>query len=222
MCNDSACQASPELASAPETENEQRKLEKAMRFSHAKPSANSHSLSLFANRILLSLQSRNCHNMHLAQLWKAVFTHINAAQEDGSAHWRKAKRKDLMDVLCPRRVSQDEVLRKRPDSHDASTLNGATNATWGAHRSHSRSAGGVVFLYAEGDVFCRWRCLPTIALSSTEAEFATMADAGKAALICLRMLRSDMGFIQEHQMQANNRGKWGRHNSQHVERDKSM
>ena len=35
-----------------------------------------------------------------------------------------------------------------------------------------------------------------ILLSSTEAEFASMADAGKAALY-LRSLLSDMGFVQE-------------------------
>ena len=37
--------------------------------------------------------------------------------------------------------------------------------------------------------------LPTIALSLTEAEFASMADAGKAALY-LRSLLSDMPFTQ--------------------------
>jgi hypothetical protein len=67
MCNDSACQASPELASAPETENEQRKLEKAMRFSHAKPSANSHSLSLFADRILMQANNRGKWGRHNSQ-----------------------------------------------------------------------------------------------------------------------------------------------------------
>ena len=54
---------------------------------------------------------------------------------------------------------------------------------------------------------CKCRCLPTIALSSTEAEFASMADAGKAAL-CLRSLLSDMGLLQDFptETQADNRG----------------
>jgi hypothetical protein len=38
--------------------------------------------------------------------------------------------------------------------------------------------------------------MPTAAFSSTEAEFASMADAGKAAL-CLRSLLSDIGLLQE-------------------------
>jgi hypothetical protein len=61
-------------------------------------------------------------------------------------------------------------------------------------------------------------------LDSRLAEFASIADAGKAALCLLRSLLSNMGFVQEHltETQADNQGaacKWRPHNSQHVERD---
>ena len=93
-------------------------------------------------------------------------------------------------------ITPDDILRSYPDSHDFSALHGATDATWGTDQSHRRSVGGIVFLYASGPVYykeCRY--LPMIALSSTQAEFASMADAGKAALY-LRSLLSDTGFAQ--------------------------
>jgi hypothetical protein len=78
-----------------------------------------------------------------------------------------------------------------------SMSHGAADATWGADRSHRRSVGGIVFMHAGGAVHCKCRHhLPTIALSSTEAEFASMADAGKAVL-CLRSLLSDTGLLQD-------------------------
>jgi hypothetical protein len=122
-------------------------------------------------------------------------------------YWRKKSCLDLPDTPHPRTVTPDDILHKYLDTHDASTLHGASDATWGADRSHRRSVGGIVFLYAGGAVYYRCRYLPTIALSSTEAEFASMADAGKAALY-LRSLLSDMGFVQEQptEIQADNRG----------------
>jgi hypothetical protein len=133
---------------------------------------------------------------------KAVFVYLNATREDGLVYWRKKPRNDLPAGPPRRTVTPNDILRTYPDSHDLSTLHGATDATWGADRSHRRSVGGIVFLYA-GE--CRY--LPTIALSSTEAEFASMADAGKAALY-LRSLLAEIGLLQEHptEIQADNHG----------------
>ena len=42
--------------------------------------------------------------------------------------------------------------------------------------------GGIVLMLAGGAVYYRTHLQPTVALSSTEAEFTTMADTGKTAL----------------------------------------
>jgi hypothetical protein len=152
---------------------------------------------------------------------KAVFVYLNATREDGLAYWRKAPRDDLPDVPHPQTVTPDDMLRTYPDRHDGSTSHEATDATWGADRSHRRSVGGIVFLHAGGAVCYRCRYLPTIALSSTEAEFASMADAGKAALY-LRSLLSDMGFVQnfppKYKLITGAQCRWQRHSSLHVAR----
>jgi hypothetical protein len=212
MRNDAAYQATLELATAPETEKEQRQLETAMGFSYRQAIGE----LIFALTIcrpdiavpvikLAQYASRPAPEHYKAV--KAVFVYLNATREDGLVYWRKTPRDDLPDVPHPRTVTPDDILRTYPDSHDGSTLHGATDATWGADRSHRRSVGGIIFLYAGGAVYYRCRYLPTIALSSTEAEFASMTDAGKAALY-LRSLLADMGFDQEYptEIQADNRG----------------
>ena len=212
MRNDAAYQATLELAKAPETEKEQRELEKAMGFSYRQAIGE----LIFALTIcrpdiavpvikLSQYASRPAVEHYKAV--KAVFVYLNATREDGLVYWRKTPRDDLPNVPHPHTVTPEDILRSYPDSHDLSTLHGATDATWGADRSHRRSVGGIVFLYAGGAVYYKCRYLPTIALSSTEAEFASMADAGKAALY-LRSLLSDMGFTQDlpTEIQADNRG----------------
>ena len=42
--------------------------------------------------------------------------------------------------------------------------------------------GGVVMMLAGAAIYYKTRLQPTVALSSTEAEFVNMANAGKAAL----------------------------------------
>ena len=55
--------------------------------------------------------------------------------------------------------------------------------------------GGVVIMFAGAAVYYRTHLQPTIALSSTEAEFMNMTDAGKAALY-MRWILEDIGIIQ--------------------------
>ncbi len=210
--DDAACQASLELATAPETEKEQRELEKAMGFSYRQAIGELiFALTIcrpdIAAPVIKLSQYASCPAVEHYKAAKAVFVYLNATREDGIVYWRKVPRDDLPDVPHPKTVTTEDILRTYPDDHDASTLHGATDATWGADRSHRRSVGGIVFLYAGGAVYYRCRYLPTIALSSTEAEFASMADAGKAALY-LRSLLADMGFEQElpTETQADNRG----------------
>jgi hypothetical protein len=86
-------------------------------------------------------------------------------------------------------------------------LEGASDSTWATDRRHRRSTGGIVFFFAGGAVFYRARIHPTIAQSSTEAEFAFMTDAGKAALY-LRSILEELCLEQLHPtgIQVDNRG----------------
>ena len=56
--------------------------------------------------------------------------------------------------------------------------------------------GGIVMMLAGAAVYYRTRLQPTIAQSSTKAEFTNMADAGKAALY-LRWILEEIGISMD-------------------------
>jgi hypothetical protein len=74
------------------------------------------------------------------------------------------------------------TLEGFPHTFDATLLHGYVDSDWGSDRQHRRSISGIVFMLAGAAIFYKTRYQPTVALSSTEAEFAAAADAGKAAL----------------------------------------
>jgi hypothetical protein len=80
------------------------------------------------------------------------------------------------------------VLAGFPKTPDATLLQGYVDSDWGSDHQHQRSISGIVFMLAGAAIFYKTRYQPTVALSSTEAEFAAAADAGKAALYLCSIL----------------------------------
>ena len=62
-------------------------------------------------------------------------------------------------------------------------------------RLERQSMGGVVMMLAGAAVYYRARLQPTVALSSTEAEFVNMTNAEKAALY-IRWILEEIGLMQ--------------------------
>lgn len=67
------------------------------------------------------------------------------------------------------------------------------NADWAGDRSTRRSTTGYVFTLAGGALSWRSRLQPTVALSSTEAEYRAITEAGQE-LLWLRKMMSRLGF----------------------------
>jgi hypothetical protein len=93
--NDAACQATLELAAAPETEKEQRELEKAMGFSHRQAIGElTFALTICRPDVAVLVIKPSQHASRPAvehcKAVKTVFIHLNATREDGLACWRKA------------------------------------------------------------------------------------------------------------------------------------
>jgi hypothetical protein len=85
-------------------------------------------------------------------------------------------------------ISAPSVLTGFPKIHDATLLQGCVDSDWGSDRHHRHSISGIVFMLAGAAIFYKTRCQPTVALCSTEAEFAAAVDAGKAALYLCSIL----------------------------------
>lgn len=116
----------------------------------------------------------------------------------GEAHWTAAKR-----ILRYLKGTKDMKLVY--DSDNVEQFHGYSDADWGNDSETRRSVTGYVFLHAGGAVAWSCRRQPTVALSTTEAEYMAIAAAGQEAL-WWRSFRAELSGVNTSvQMNCDNR-----------------
>jgi hypothetical protein len=128
---------------------------------------------------------------------KSIFRYLAATIKDGIHFWRTEPRLDLPDDELPRIHSTPHDLRidGRPQDH-ALRLSGYMDSSWADCPLTRRSTGGHCLRLAGGPIAWKVRLWPTIAHSSTEAEYYEANDAGRQSLYC-RSIMWDLGIPQE-------------------------
>mmetsp|Transcript_27572 Transcript_27572/g.58265 ORF Transcript_27572/g.58265 Transcript_27572/m.58265 type:complete len:259 (+) Transcript_27572:120-896(+) len=103
---------------------------------------------------------------------------------------------DLPDILPPtiRSNAHDLLMDGRPH-HDVTDLHAYMDSEWGTCPQTRRSFGGDCVRLASGPVDYKSRLQPTVAQSSTEAEFLEATDCGKLILF-IRIILWDLGVPQ--------------------------
>ena len=144
--------------------------------------------------IQLSQHAANPAKCHY-QAAKQIFIYLNATKDHGLFYWRSAPYQSLPRKPKPTTYTKLERLQEFPSTESADTLHGYSDATWANDKLHRRSVSGTAILLSGAVVYYRCQLQPTIALSSTEAEFAAMAETGKAALY-LRSILDELGILQ--------------------------
>jgi hypothetical protein len=129
------------------------------------------------------------------QAVKQIFIYLNATRDYGLTYWRPSPNANHPYVDPPMPISAPSALQAFPETNAAKNLHGYVDSDWGSDRQHRRSISGIVFMLAGAAIFYKTRYQPIVALSSTEAEFAAAADAGKAALY-LRSILQELGVEQ--------------------------
>ena len=95
--------------------------------------------------------------------------------------WRSTPNPYLSEADEP--VPKPDIYSPQHAPTDCSSeLEGLVDATWANDSSHRLSVTGIALMIAGGCVYYKTRFQATIALSSTESEFAAACDAGKAIL----------------------------------------
>ena len=111
--------------------------------------------------------------------------------------WHTKPRLELKEGPLPMVHSNksDLLLDKFPE-HDATTLHVYADSDWATCVKTRRSFGGTVIRLAGGTIAYKSKFQPTVAGSSTEAEFMAAYDTGKMILF-VRSVLWDLGIPQE-------------------------
>ena len=113
------------------------------------------------------------------------------------AFWRTAPRMEFKEGPLPRINSnkQDLLLTNRPE-YNAKELHAYTDSDWATCVKTRRSFGRSCIQLAGGTIAYKCKFQPTVAGSSTEAEFMAVYDTGKMILF-VRSIMWDLGIPQE-------------------------
>ena len=135
------------------------------------------------------------HEIHYHGL-KHLLKYLYSTKDDGIYYWRLQKNDTLPSLPLPSvtSTSTDLLLAKRP-THDALDLHGYVDSDWATCPRTRRSMTGVCLRLAGGSVAYKTKLQPTIAQSSTEAEFMGASDFGKI-LLYVRSVLWDLGVPQ--------------------------
>lgn len=138
-----------------------------------------------------SVNPARIHYQALRQLWK----YLALTKSAGLHFWRKKPLVDLPFKKAEECVSASEVLDTIPKMKQPRNLQGYVDSDWGSDRQHRRSVSGVAILLGGAVICYKTKYQPTVAGSSTEAEFAAASEAGKMILY-LRSILFELGYEQ--------------------------
>ena len=128
---------------------------------------------------------------------KSTFRYLYETRNDGIYYWR-TKEVDLPRIDPPNLIrsnKQDLLMEGRPE-HGATDLHSYADSDWATCPKTRRSFGGACIRLAGGTVGYKCKFQPTVATSSTHAEFMSAHDAARQNLY-LRSVMWDLDVPQE-------------------------
>jgi hypothetical protein len=135
------------------------------------------------------------HEVHYHAL-RHILKYLYATKDDGIYFWRQTRNTTLPSKPNPRIVSSStDILRDNRPTHDVFDAHGYVDSDWATCPRTRRSLTGVCLHLAGGTIAYKTKLQPTIAQSSTEAEFMGASDFGKL-LLYVRSILWDLGVPQ--------------------------
>jgi hypothetical protein len=146
--------------------------------------------------VKLSQSNSNPVEIHVHGLKHAI-RYLYTTQHDGIYFWRTAPRHELPHGPLPPVKSnlKDLLLDDRPN-HDASVAVTYGNSNWATCVKTRRSFSGICIQLEGGTIAYKTKFQPTVALSTTEAEFMAACDVGCMSLF-VRSILWDLDVPQE-------------------------
>ena len=144
----------------------------------------------------LSQANSTPHELHFHGV-KHALKYLYSTKDDGLYFWQTAPREEFKEGPLPKINSnkQDLLLGNRPE-YDANVLHAYADLDWASCVKTRRSFGGTCIRLTGGTIAYKSKFQPTIAGSSTEAEFMAADDTGKMVLF-VRSILWDLDIPQE-------------------------
>ena len=210
MRTESAYLRELELTKGPEDEKEKKKLELKMKFGFRQALGEvlyamvtcRPDISMAVTK--LSQYANNPAEVHYSAL-KNIFRYLRVTKNDGLYFWRKEKQDftELTDGTLPKVYSDQKELKGVEDHKQCYTgavdedLIAFTDSDWAGDVGHRRSVTGMAIFLGGSVVAYKSKFQPTVALSSTEAEFSAACETGKVVLY-LRSILEEIGVSQDN------------------------
>jgi Reverse transcriptase (RNA-dependent DNA polymerase) len=129
------------------------------------------------------------------QVLKAVCRYLRRTIHWGIVYWRPQHLRGLTNGPLRPYVNPDSKLPTFPGPLDALILTGYFDAAHATDLETRRSVSGIIFTLCGAAIAYTSKLQPTVATSSTEAEFIAAVLAGKMAKL-YRMILEELGFKQ--------------------------
>ena len=127
---------------------------------------------------------------------KKVYRYLNATISEGLTFWRPRPDNSLPKSKYPIPEKDTHNLHIPPESNSCNTAYGYTDSDLAADTKTRKSVSGVTIIFGGAAVVYKTILQRTIALSSTEAEFYALTEAGKLVLYIRHVLK-DLDLEQQ-------------------------
>ena len=191
-----------ETASGPTDHESQEKLEQKMGFKYRAATGElifamvtcrpdiSHSI------IKLTQYNNNPAEIHYKAVLE-IYAYLRDTKTKGLTYWKTNPDKSLP-TTPPIHPDAEEYVLNLPNEHNNTQYAyGYVDSDWAGDSLTRKSISGIAFLLAGAAIVYKTLHQKSVALSSTEAEFYALAEAGKIALY-IRSILNEIGIDQQH------------------------
>ena len=126
-----------------------------------------------------------------------IYTYLRETMNKGLTYWKTRPDPNLPHAPNVTPDAEDYVLNLPKEHHDTDHAYGYVDSDWAGNILTRKSVSGIAFLLAGAAIVYKTLHQKSVALSSTEAEFYALAEAGKIALY-IRSILNELGIDQEH------------------------
>ena len=126
---------------------------------------------------------------------KRIYRYIHATADRGLHYWRHTPNPNLQENILPISEAEEYDIRlvHEYDKHDKPYV--LVDSDWAGNTKTRRSISGIAIMMAGASVVYKTILQRIIALSSTEAEFYALSEAGKLTLY-VRSILNELGIPQ--------------------------